>query len=160
MASCRGLSKFTTDMNTIPSNGRLSRNSQGICNMSQHPMEYTALQSDQQHTPVNTPLPRQMLTASGPNQDSSPASSQRQVESFTPCVRKNDRFVDPSGKPLQPGTIIIQDKLPFIVSNNGKIYNFTGGSFKQLYITDPNEHKFLVSLANSPSTFQISLTSL
>ena len=81
--------------------------------MSQHPMEYTALQSDQQHTPVNTPLPRQMLTASDPNQDSSPAdtpSSQRQVKSFTPCVKKNDRFVDQSGKPLQPGTIIICDK--------------------------------------------------
>ena len=62
-------------------------------------------------------------------------------------------FVDPSGKPLQPGTIIICDKIPFVVSNNGKIYNFTGGSFKQLYVADPSEHKFLVSLANSPSTF-------
>ena len=39
------------------------------------------------------------------------------------------------------------------MSNNGKIYNFTGGSFKQLYVTDPSKHNFLVSLANSPSTF-------
>ena len=34
-----------------------------------------------------------------------------------------------------------------------KIYNFMGGSFKQLYVADPSEHNFLVSLANSPSTF-------
>ena len=126
-------------------------------------MEYNASQSDQQHTPVNTPLPRNMLNASDPNQDSTLAdtpSSQRQVESFTPCVRQNDRFVDPSGKPLQPGTIIICDKIPFIVSNNGKIYNFTGGSFKQLYVADPSEHKFLVSLANSPSTFSSIINSI
>ena len=65
----------------------------------------------------------------------------------------NDMFVNPSGKLLQPGTIIICDKIPFVVSNNGTICNFTGGSFKQLYIADPSEHKFLVSLANSPRTF-------
>ena len=148
MASHRELSKLTTDMNTIPSNGRPSRNSQGICNMSQHPMEYTASQSDQQCTLANTPLPRNMLTASDPNQDFTLAdtlSFWRQVESFTPCVRQNDRFVDPSGKPLQPGTNIICDKIPPVVYNNGKICNFTGGSFKQLYVTDPSKHKFLVS---------------
>ena len=163
MASCRELSKLTTEMNTIPSNGRLSRNSQGIHNMSQHPMEYTTSQSDQQHTPVNTPLPRNMLTASNPNQDSTSTdtpSSQRQVKSFTPCVRQNDRFVNPSSKPLQPGTVIICNKIPLIVSNKGKIYNFTGGSFKQLYITNPSEHKFLVSLANSPSTFSSIINSI
>ena len=105
MASHRELSKLTTDMNTMPNNGRLSRNSQGICNMSQHPIEYTASQSDQQHTPVNTPLPRNMLSTNDPDQDSTLAdtpSSQRQVKSFTPHVRQNDRFVNPSGKPLQP----------------------------------------------------------
>ena len=163
MASHRKLSKLTTDMNTIPSSGRPSRNSQGIHNMYQHPMEYTASQSDQQGTPVNTPLPRNVLTADDPNQDSISADippSQRQVESFTPCIRQNDRFVDPSGKTLQPGTIIICDKIPFIVSNNGKIYNFTGGSFKQLYVTDPSEHKFLVSLAYSPSTFSSIINSV
>ena len=156
MASHRELSQLTTNMNTIPSSGRPSRNSQGICSMSQHPMAYTASQSDQQGTPVNNPLPRSVLTANNPNQDSISAEtppSQRQVESFTPCVRQNDRFVDPSGKPLQQGTIITCDKIPFVVSNNGKIYNFTGGSFKQLYVADASEHKFLVSLANSPNTF-------
>ena len=131
MASCRELSKVTTDMNTIPSYGRLSRSSQGICNISQYPMEYTALQSDQQCTPVNIPLPRNMLTARELNQDSTLTDtplSQRWFKSFTPCVRQNDRFVNPSGKPLQLGTIIICDKIPFAVSNNGKIYNFTRGS--------------------------------
>ena len=61
--------------------------------------------------------------------------------------------------PLQPGTMIICNKLPFAVSNNGKIYNFTGGSFKLLYITDPSEHKFLASLSNSPCTFSSLLNS-
>ena len=114
-------------------------------------MGYTTSQSDQQGTPVNTPLPRGVLTKNDPDQDSSLSGtppSQRQVESFTPCVRQNDRCVNPSGK---PGTIIICDKIPFIVSNNGKICNLTGGSFKQLYVDDPSENKF--SLANSPSTF-------
>ena len=69
-------------------------------------------------------------------------------------------FVDLSGKPLQPGTIIICDKILFVVSINGKIYNFTGGSFKQFYVTDPSEHKFLVSLANSPSTFSSIINSV
>ena len=94
-----------------------------------------------------------------PTQQITPPS-QRQVECFTPCVRQNDRFVNPADKPLQPGTIIICDKIPFVVSNNVKIYNFTGGSFKQLYVTDPSEHKFLVSLANSPSTFSSIINSV
>ena len=156
MASCREISRLTTDMNTIPSSGRPSRNIQGICNVSQHSMGHTTSHSDQKGTPVNTPLPRSVLTKNSPDQDSSSSGtppSQRQVESFTPCVKQNDRFVNPSGKPIQPGTIIICDKILFIVSNNGKIYNFTGGSFKQLYVTDPGEHKFLVRLANSPSIF-------
>ena len=163
MASCRELNKLTTNLNTIPCSGRPSRNSKGICSVSQHPMEYTASQSDQQGAPVNTPLPRSLLTNNGPDQDSISADtppSQRQVESFIPCIRQNDSVVDPSGKPLQPGTIIICNKIPFIVSNNGKIYNFTGGSFKQLYVTDPSEHKFLVSLANSPNTFSSIINSV
>ena len=156
MASCKELSKLNTDMNTILGSGRPSRNSQGICSMSQHPMGYTTSQSDQQGTLVNTPLPRSVLIENSPDQDSRSADtppSQRQVESFTPCVRQNDRFVDPSGKPLQPGTITICDKILLAVSSYVKIYNFTGGSFKQLYVADPSEHKILVSLANSPSTF-------
>ena len=47
------------------------------------PMEYTASQLDWQGTPVNTLLPRNMLTTDNPNQDSISAntsSSQRQVE--------------------------------------------------------------------------------
>ena len=89
-------------------------------------MGYTTSQSDQQGTPVNTPLPRSVLTKNHPDQGSNLSGtppSQRQVESFTPCVKQNDRFVDPSGKPLQCGTIIICDKIPFVVSNSGKIYN-------------------------------------
>ena len=163
MASHREISRLTTNMNTIPGSGRPSRNSQGICNMSQHSMGYTTSQSDQQGTPVNTPLPGSVLTKTGPDQDFSSSGippSHSQVESFTPCVRQNDRFVNPSGKPLQPGTIIISDKIPFIVSNNGKIYSFTGGSFKQLYVTDPSEHKFLVALANNPSTFSTIINSV
>ena len=77
-----------------------------------------------------------------------------------PCVRQNDRFVNPSGKPLQPGTIIICDKILFVVSNNGKIYNITGGSFKHLYVTDPSKHKFLVRLANGPSSFSSIINSV
>ena len=112
MASHRELSKLTTNMHTIPSNSRPSRNSQGIHNMLQHSMEYIASQSNQQHTPANTQLPRNMLTTSDFNQDCTSTdtpSSHRQGESFMPCVRQNDRFVNPSGKPLQPGTIIICD---------------------------------------------------
>ena len=162
-ASCRELSKLTTDMNTIPSSSRPSRNSQGIHSMSQHPMGYTASQSDQQGTPVNALLPRSVLTNNGADQDYTLAdipSSKRQVESFTLCVRQNDRFVDLSGKPLQPGTIIICDKIPFVVSNNGKIYNFSGGSFEQLYVADPSEHEVIVSLAKSHGTFSSILNSL
>ena len=158
MAFCREISRLTTNKNTIPGSGRPSRNSQGICSVSQHSMGYTTSQSDQQGTPVNTLLPRSVLTKNGPDLDTPP--SQRQVESFTPCARQNDRFVNPSSKPLQPGTIIICDKIPFVVSNNGKMCNFTGCSFKQLYVTDPSKHKFLVSLANSPSTFSSIINSV
>ena len=62
MASCRELSKLTTNVNTIPGSCRPLRNSQGIHSVSQHSMGYTTSQSDQQGTPVNTLLPRSMLT--------------------------------------------------------------------------------------------------
>ena len=103
MASHREISRLTTNMNTTPGSGRPSRNSQGICNVSQHFMGYTTSQSDQQGTPVNTLLPRSVLTKNGPDQDSNSSGtppSQRQVEPFTLCVRQNDRFVNLSGKPL------------------------------------------------------------
>ena len=119
MTSCREISRIATNINTIPGSGRPSRKIQGFCNVSQHSMGYTTSQSDQEGTPVNTLLPRSVLTENGTGQDSSSSGtppSQRQVESFTPCVRQNDRFVNPSGNPLQPGTIIICDNIPFIVS--------------------------------------------
>ena len=58
---------------------------------------------------------------------------------LTPCMRQCNRFVDPKGRPLQPGTVIFSDDLPFIVSANGKIYNYTGGN---MYVADPSEHNF------------------
>ena len=143
-------------MNTIAGTGRPLRNSQGICNTSQHPMGYTTPPLEAQSILVNPQFSRSVLTENGSHQASSTAStppSVTQVESFTPCVRQNDRFDDPSGSPLQPGTVIVCDNLPFVVSNNGKIYNFMEGSMKQLYVADPSEQKFLVTSANSPSTF-------
>ena len=77
---------------------------------------------------------------------------QHQVEVLTPCTRQYDRFVDPQGRPLQPGTIIVGKDLPFIVSTNGKIYNNTGNNMKQLYAADPRWHKFLVNESNRPGT--------
>ena len=56
-------------------------------------------------------------------------------------------------RPLQPGTVIIFKDPPFIFSaKNGKIYNYTGGNMKQLYVADQREHKFLVNEANRPGT--------
>ena len=161
MGSHRELSKVSTNLNTAPSSSRLSKNSRGIHHVSLHTMGNNSSQPDQPSTPKNTPLPRRVPTDNSPEQDSALATppSQGPVENFTPCVRQNNSFVDPSGNPLQPGTVIICNKLPFVVSNNGKIYNFTGGSFKQLYIADPSKHKFLASLANSPGTFSSLLNS-
>ena len=109
---------------------------------------------------VNSHLARSILpdnrnhTASDtPNIPITISTQDVQVEVLTPCMRQHDRFVDPSGKLLQPSTAIVCEDLPFAVSSNGKIYNFMGGNMKQLYISDPSKHKFLVKAANSPSTF-------
>ena len=67
MASYRKISRLTTDMNTVPGSGRPSRNSQGICNVSQHSMGYTTPSSEQQGIPVNTPFPRSVLTKNSPS---------------------------------------------------------------------------------------------
>ena len=156
MASHREISRVTTNMNTIAGSGRPLRNGQGIHSTSQHPTRCTTLPSEAQSVPVNPQFYRSVLTE---NRSHSAANrtnalpSQRQVEALTPCMRQNDRFVDPSGNPLQPGTITVYDDLPSVVSNNGKIYNFMGGNMKQLDITDPSEHKFLVTSANSLNTF-------
>ena len=156
MASHKEISKLATNINTIAGSGRPLRNSQGICSASQYLIRSTTPLSDAQSVPVNPQFPRSVLTENGihraPDTPNTPPS-ERQVEVLTPCIRQNDRFVDPSGKPLQPGTVIVCDDLPCVISNNSKIYNFTGGNMKQLYIADPSKHKFLVTSANSPSTF-------
>ena len=54
-------------------------------------------------------------------------SQDRQVEVFMPCTRQHDRFVDPESKPLQLGTVIFCEELPFMISNNGKIIKLYGG---------------------------------
>ena len=77
----------------------------------------------------------------------------KHIEVLTPCMRQHDRFVDPTGKLLRPGTVIVCEDLPFVVSNNGKISNFMGGNMKQLYVADLSEQKFLVKAANTPSAF-------
>ena len=143
-------------MNTIAGSGRPLRNSQGICSTSQHPTKCSTPPLEAQSVSVNPQFSKSVLTKNGSHSASNTTStppSQRQVEALIPCVRQNDRFVDPSGNPLQPGTIIVCNGLPFVVSNNGKIYNFMGGNMKQVHITDPSKHKFLVTSVNSQSTF-------
>ena len=141
MASCREIKQANY---WHEYHGRPSKNSQGICNMFQYPRDYTASQLDQQHTPVNTPLPRNVLTSNDPKQDS--------ISAGTPCspgtgqkashhVSNRMTGLSTHQVHLQPGTIIICDKIPFVVSNNDKIYNFTWGSFKQLYVANPSKHK-------------------
>ena len=144
-------------MNTIAGSGRPSRNSQGIHSISQHPTGYTTLPLEvHEGVPVNPQFSRSVLTENGSHQASNMTStppSRRQVEALIPCMRQNNRFVDLSGNPLQPGTITVCDNdLPFAVSNNSKNYNFMGGNMKQLYIADPSKHKFLFTSANSLST--------
>ena len=156
MASHKELSRLVTDMNTTTDSGRPLRNSQGIHSASLHPTRPTTLLLDAPSVPVNSQFTRCILTENGTHSASdapNTLSSNRQVEALTPCMRQHDRFVDPSGKPLQPGTVIVCKDLPFVVSNNSKIYNFTGGNMKQLYIADPSKHKFLVTPANSQALF-------
>ena len=169
MASHKEMSRLVTDMNITTGSGRPSRNSQGIHNTLLQPaMPNNALPEMPVNpatipsTSVNAPLARSILPdssshlATDTSNSKSPVailSQDRQVELLTPCMRQHDRFVDPTGKLLQPGMVIVCEDLPFIVSSNGKIYNFTGGNMGQLYITDPSKHKFLVKAANSASTF-------
>ena len=42
------------------------------------------------------------------------------------------------------------DDLPFGVSTNDRIYNYTGCNMNQIYIADPSVHRFLVNKANRP----------
>ena len=169
MASDKEMSRLVTDMSITTGCGRPSSNSQGICNILLQPTMPTTLLPEMPvnpatvpSTPVSSPLGRSILpdnsshTVTDTSNSSSPiaiSTQDKQAEVLTLCMRQYDSFVDPAGKLLQPGTVIVCEDLPFIVSSNGKFYNFTGGNIKQLYITDPSEHKFLVKAANSPSTF-------
>ena len=160
MAPHKEISRLATDMTITTGSGRPSRNIQGICSTSLNPTRPTTPLSNALGATVNSELTRSILpdnrncsASDTPNTPISVSTQDRQVEALTPCMRQHDRFVDPLGKLLEPGTVIVCEDLPFVVSSNGKIYNFRGGNMKQLYITDPSKQKFLVKAANSPSTF-------
>ena len=176
MASCKEISRLVTDMNISMGYGRPSRNSQGICNTLLHP---TISAAPLPETPVNpamvpnlpvtSPVARGIhpdnnrSAATDTSKSNTPVSismKDKEVEVFTPCMRQHNRFVDLEGKPLQPGTVIFCEDLPFIVSANGKMYNYTGGNMKQLYIAGPSKHKFLVNEANRPGTLSNNLDSV
>ena len=161
MASHKEISKLVNDMNLTAGSGRLSRNSQGILNASLQPTmsatpvpETPVNNATTPHLPVKAPSARStpsygnnsivMDTSNSNTPMSMPVTTQdRQIEVLTPCTRQYNRFTGPQGRPLQPGTVIFCKDLPFIVSPNGKIYNYTGSNMKQLYVADPREHKFL-----------------
>ena len=163
-------------MNITTGSGRPSRNSQGICNTPLQPTipttplpETPVNPATVPHLPCNSPLARSILpdnsshavmVTSNPNFPVLISSQDRQVEVLMSCTRQHDRFVDPKGKSIQVGMVIFCEELPYIVSNNGKIYNYMGGNMKQLYIADPSEHKFLVKEANRPGTLSNILDSV
>ena len=169
MASRKEMNRLMTDLNMTTGCGRPSRNSQGICNTLQQPtmpmtllLETTPNPATIPSTPVNLPLAISILSDNSSHATTvTPHSNtlvviltqDKHIKVLTPCTRQDDRFVDPTDKLLRPGTAIVCENLPFIVSNNGKIYNFTGGNMKQLYVTDPSEQKFLVKAANTPKCF-------
>ena len=159
-------------MNHTAGSGRPSRNSQGICSASLQPtMPRTSVpetlvnNATPPHSPVKAPLARRtpsqgnnsaVMDTSNTNtplpMPSTMPDRQHRVEVLTPCTRQYNRFVDLQSRPLQPGTINFCKDLPFIISANGKIYNYAGGNMKQLYVADPREHKFLVNEANRLGT--------
>ena len=126
MASHQEISKLVTDMNLTAGSGRPSRNIQGIHGASSQPtMPRTLLPetpvnvTTALHTPVTTPPARsassqgnnsRVINTSGPNTPMPmPTTTQErhhQVEVLNPCTRQYDRFVDPQGRPLQPGTVM------------------------------------------------------
>ena len=133
------MSKLSINLNTAPSSHRPSKNSRGIHFTSLPTTGNNSTQPYQPSTPKNTSLPRRVPTDNSPELDSALATppSQGPVENFTPCVRKNDRFVDPSGNPLQPGTVIICNKLPVIVSNN------SNNQINSINLQNPNNSNIL-----------------
>ena len=130
-------------MNHTVGLGRPSRNTQGICGptfppttMPTTPVPETPANSTAvPPTPVTTPL-AQGTPSPGNNsavQDTSstdtpipmPVATRdggHEVEVLTSCTRQYNRFVDSQGRPLQAGTVIFCDDLPFVVSTNGRIY--------------------------------------
>ena len=163
-------------MNLTSGAGRPFRNSQGICNTPLQPAmsmtllpETPANSATAPHTPVTSPVARSIpsdsngsafMDTSSPSTPAPISMQDKQVDVLKPCMRQHNRFVDPKGKPLQPCTVIFCEDLPFIVSANGKIYNYTEGNMKQLYKDDPSEHKFLVNEANRPGTLSNILESV
>ena len=135
MASCKEISRLVTNMNITTESGRPSRNSQEICNTPLQPAtsitplpEMPVNPATIPSTPVTSPLARSILpdNSSHAVTDTSNSNSpvpiltqDRQVDALTPCTRQHDRFVDPTGKPLHPGTVIFCEDILFIVSNNG-----------------------------------------
>ena len=67
-------------------------------------------------TPVNSPLSRSILPDNSSHAVTDTSNSKspiailtqvKQAEVLTPCIRQCDRLVDPTGKLLQPGTVIV-----------------------------------------------------
>ena len=176
MASHKEVSRLVTDMNITTGSDRPSKNSQGICNTALQPTMPATLLPETPVSPAavpsmptTSPLARSVLLddtshtvtdTSNPNSSVLTSLQDRQVKVPMPCTRQWDRFVDPEGKPLQPSTVIFCEDLPFIVSNNGKIYSYMGGNMKQLYMANPSKHEFLVKEANRPSSFSNILVSV
>ena len=122
MASCKEMSRLMTDMNITTLSVRPSRNSQGICNTLQQPtMPTTPLPEMPVNpatipsTPVNSLLARNILPDNSSHAATVTANSNslvvistqnKQVEALTSYMRQHDRFVYPTGKLLQPGTVI------------------------------------------------------
>ena len=109
-------------MNLTTGSGRPSSNSQGICNtplqptMPSTPLPETPVNTaTMPHTPVTTPVTRSIpsnsnssavMDTSNPNTPVPITKQDKQVEVCMPCTRQHDRFVDPKGKPLEPGKVI------------------------------------------------------
>ena len=67
------------------------------------------------HTPVTMPVTicipsdsnsSAVMDTSNPYTPVPITMQDRQVEVLIPCTRQHNRFVDPKGRPLQPGTVI------------------------------------------------------
>ena len=122
MASCKEVSRLVTDMNITTGSGTPSRNSQGTSNTLLQPtMPMTLLQETPVNpttvpsSPIASPLARSILpdnsshTVTDTSNTNSPVMISLQVEVLTPCMGKHDWFVDPEGKPLQPGMVIFYE---------------------------------------------------